>query len=167
MSDMVNHPSHYVGGEGRPECIELIGHIVFGHQDIAAFCIGQVKYLYRAGKKSDSDMSIYQKALEDVKKFKWYINHIKSEHMKKDLKCQELSICHDDEKFIRSHKMPEDLRKLIANEFSIGKEESIKDHIYTVVYLLTDITSIKDYDTILEELNLIITEMELKCGEKE
>lgn len=155
MSDMVNHPSHYIGGEGRPECIELINDIICGHQGVAAFCIGQVKYLYRAGKKSDSDMSIYQKALEDVKKFKWYINYIISEYKRLGW--------HHHHEFLRKEKVIPTVRKnFIANEFSIGKDDRVGELIFDVVLRLTKIYHVEDYEVIAEVLDLIIIEMELK-----
>lgn len=155
MSDMVNHPSHYIGEEGHPECIELINDIICGHQGVAAFCIGQVKYLYRAGKKSDSDMSIYQKALEDVKKFKWYINYIISEYKR-------LGWQHYHE-FLRKEKViPGGVKNLIAKEFSIGKDDRVGELIFDVILRLTKIYNVEDYEVIAEVLDLIIIEMELK-----
>lgn len=60
--EAVNHPSHY-GGEKNPyEAIKVIEAWDLN------FSLGNVlKYMRRAGKKSDS-------ILEDLKKAAWYIN---------------------------------------------------------------------------------------------
>ena len=68
MKDAIN-PSHYKN-EGQPECIELIHKIVKNCGDpFLGFCLGQIKYLYRFGKKD------HENGVEDVKKFLWYMNH--------------------------------------------------------------------------------------------
>lgn len=69
--DMVEHPPHYTFGE-KFEVIDVISNwgIVFG------FCIGSaIKYIARAEHKGNR--------LEDLKKGKWYINHI-LEHVRKN-----------------------------------------------------------------------------------
>lgn len=138
-----------------PECIELINDIICGHQGVAAFCIGQVKYLYSAGNKSDSDTSIYQKALEDVKKFKWYINYLISEYKRLGWQYHH--------EFLRKEKVIPTARKyFIAKEFSIGKDDRVGELIYSVVLRLTDISNVEDYEVIAEVLDHIIIEMELK-----
>ena len=68
MKDAIN-PSHYKN-EGQPECIELIHGIVQNCTDpFLGFCLGQIKYIYRFGKKDPA------KTCEDVKKFIWYTSH--------------------------------------------------------------------------------------------
>lgn len=61
MSEQVNHPPHY-GGDGNPyETILVIEAWGLG------FCLGNaVKYISRAGKKSD--------ALTDLRKARWYLD---------------------------------------------------------------------------------------------
>lgn len=60
--EMVNHPSHYGGGENVYEVIKIIEHYKLN------FCKGNVlKYLLRAGKKFD------EKELEDLEKALWYL----------------------------------------------------------------------------------------------
>lgn len=65
--ETVNHPDHYKKGD-RIECIELLDIITKGYEGIAAFDIGQVKYLYRAGSKFNDPKQKAKKALEDVNK---------------------------------------------------------------------------------------------------
>lgn len=61
--EQVNHPQHY-GGEDNP--YEAIKVIEAWKLD---FCLGNtVKYISRAGKKSDND------ELTDLKKAQWYLN---------------------------------------------------------------------------------------------
>ncbi len=60
MNDNVNHPSHYTSHKSGIECIQVTEHM--------NFCIGNaMKYLWRAGIKSESP-------IEDLKKAVWYIN---------------------------------------------------------------------------------------------
>lgn len=68
-SDRVNHPSHYTWL--RELCgIEVID--ITRHMD---FDIGNcIKYLLRAGHKSENGYSDKQKALEDFKKAAWYLD---------------------------------------------------------------------------------------------
>lgn len=64
---MVNHPPHYIDGG-----IEVIDYIKAKNLD---FCLGNaVKYISRAGKKSDADMTEREKTIQDLKKSIWYIN---------------------------------------------------------------------------------------------
>ena len=59
MTDTVNHPTHYCSHESGIECIQITEHM--------NFCLGNaVKYIWRAGLKSD-------KPIEDLKKAAWYI----------------------------------------------------------------------------------------------
>ena len=68
-TDKVNHPSHYTWLKDL--CgIEVID--ITRHMD---FCSGNaVKYLLRAGHKSEEGYSDRQKQIEDLKKAVWYIN---------------------------------------------------------------------------------------------
>lgn len=66
--DKVNHPSHYTWL--KKKCgIEVID--ITRHMD---FCSGNaVKYLLRAGHKTEEGYSDKQKEIEDLKKAIWYI----------------------------------------------------------------------------------------------
>jgi hypothetical protein len=62
MSEKVNHPDHY-GGESNPyEAIKVIEA-----WDLNFHLGNVVKYISRAGKKSEN-------SIEDLKKAEWYLN---------------------------------------------------------------------------------------------
>lgn len=64
--DNINHPSHYISHPSGIECIDIAEH----HD----FCIGNaIKYLWRAGLKSEDGISKKEKQIEDLKKAIWYI----------------------------------------------------------------------------------------------
>ena len=66
-SDSVNHPSHYNSHPSGIECIEIARHHNFN--------IGNtIKYLWRAGLKSEEGMEDADKQVEDLNKAIWYIN---------------------------------------------------------------------------------------------
>lgn len=53
MSDMVHHPAHYQGADGR-ECIDVIRERL-GHAGFVAYCVGNaIKYRFRAGRKGEA-----------------------------------------------------------------------------------------------------------------
>lgn len=61
-SDPVNHPPHYGGADNPYEAIKVIEAWGLG------FSLGNaVKYISRAGRKSDP-------ALQDLKKARWYLD---------------------------------------------------------------------------------------------
>ena len=61
MSEAVNHTAHY-GGDTVYEAIKVIEAWSLG------FCLGNtVKYIARAGKKSEDE-------LQDLKKARWYLD---------------------------------------------------------------------------------------------
>ena len=67
MADVINHPQHYTRGN-----IEVIDFI---EDKGLNFNLGNVvKYVARAGYKKSSGRSIEAKALEDLKKAKWYLD---------------------------------------------------------------------------------------------
>lgn len=66
-TDSVNSPKHYTSHPSGVECIEITRHY--------CFAIGNaIKYLWRAGLKSEEGMSDIDKEIEDLKKAKWYID---------------------------------------------------------------------------------------------
>lgn len=68
-NDMVNHPSHYT--QGGIECIDAITAATVGKTGIEAVCVANVvKYLWRYEEKN---------GLEDVKKARWYLEHLINE----------------------------------------------------------------------------------------
>lgn len=65
--DNVNHPKHYTSDPSGVECIQITKY--------RDFCIGNaIKYLWRAGLKSDSNVTDKEKEIEDLQKAIWYIN---------------------------------------------------------------------------------------------
>lgn len=61
MSEIINHPSHYGGGDNPYEAIKVIEAWLLG------FHLGNaVKYIARAGKKGP--------ILEDLEKARWYLD---------------------------------------------------------------------------------------------
>ena len=66
-TDNVNHPAHYNSHPSGIECIEIARHHNFN--------IGNtIKYLWRAGLKSEEGMEDTDKQVEDLNKAIWYIN---------------------------------------------------------------------------------------------
>ena len=66
MADNVNHPAHYTSGK-----IEVIDFI---EDKELNFNLGNVvKYVARCGRKKSAGKSMDAKALEDLKKARWYI----------------------------------------------------------------------------------------------
>ena len=80
MSEIINHPQHYTSGK-----IEVIDFI---EDKGLNFNLGNVvKYVARAGHKKSSGKSVDAKALEDLKKARWYIEReiaTREKGMKKD-----------------------------------------------------------------------------------
>lgn len=69
MSDKVNHPSHYTWLKEKCgiEVIDITRHMDFDLGNV-------IKYVLRQGHKSEEGMSDKEKALEDLKKARWYLN---------------------------------------------------------------------------------------------
>ena len=66
-TDSVNHPAHYNSHPSGIECIEIARHHNFN--------IGNsIKYLWRAGLKSEEGMEDTDKQIEDLNKAIWYIH---------------------------------------------------------------------------------------------
>lgn len=67
MKDVINHPQHYTSGK-----IEVIDFI---EDKELNFNLGNViKYVARAGRKKSQGKSLEAKALEDLKKARFYID---------------------------------------------------------------------------------------------
>ena len=65
--EKVNHPSHYATDPSGVECIEVVRWRNFN--------VGNaIKYLWRAGIKSEEGMSDKEKQIQDLKKAVFYIN---------------------------------------------------------------------------------------------
>lgn len=137
--EMVNHPSHYLK-KGRIECIELLDGLTRGYKGVAAFDIGQFKYLYRAGEKEEEGLSIYEKAAQDVDKAIWYMKDFANRG---------------------SYMIPEDKGynkleiHLIEEEFAFGKPEKIQETIKKCVHLAYSIQRKETANEIIRLLEII------------
>lgn len=73
--DTINHPTHYTSHPSGIECIQIAEHM--------NFCLGNaVKYLWRAGVKTNDPM-------QDLKKARWYID--------REISRMERQVAHDGE----------------------------------------------------------------------
>lgn len=153
MNDRINHPSHYEKGNGHLECIDLLEILTSGFSGIDAMEIGQAKYLYRAGSKSENGYGPLEKQIEDVKKFKWYINHFISRNT------FSFKVTDTDEVVTRLKStssfqpMPEKSLKSgiiidkVVEEFTFDKPEEIKEYYRTII---TTILTFRSADELLE-----------------
>ena len=67
MTDIVNNPPHYTSDPSGIECIQITRHRNYN--------IGNaIKYLWRAGLKSDPKQSAIEKQVEDLQKAVFYIH---------------------------------------------------------------------------------------------
>ena len=64
--ESVNHPKHYNSHPSGVECIDIIRHYCY---DIGA----AIKYLWRAGLKTEEGMTDREKEIEDLRKAIWHI----------------------------------------------------------------------------------------------
>lgn len=69
MNNRVEHPSHYTWLKEKCgiEVIDITRHLDFNTGNI-------IKYVLRSGVKSEEGMSDKEKALEDLKKARWYLD---------------------------------------------------------------------------------------------
>lgn len=66
VADAVNHPAHYTSDPSGVECIQITRHRNFN--------VGNaIKYLWRAGLKSEANKHGDEKQIEDLRKAVWYI----------------------------------------------------------------------------------------------
>ena len=66
MNDPVKNPSHYCSHPSGIECIQVTEHM--------NFCIGNaIKYLWRAGLKTEEGLDDKMKQVQDMRKAIWYI----------------------------------------------------------------------------------------------
>lgn len=65
-TDNVNHPKHYTSHPSGVECIQITEHY--------NFCVGNaIKYVWRAGLKSEVGSDPVEKQIEDLNKAIWYL----------------------------------------------------------------------------------------------
>jgi hypothetical protein len=69
--DPINHPMHYT--KGKVECIDALASATIELSGIDAVCTANaIKYLWRWKHKN---------GIEDLRKAKWYIDHLISSHI--------------------------------------------------------------------------------------
>lgn len=130
--EMVNHPSHY-STKGRIECIELLDALTRGYKGLAAFDIGQFKYLYRMGVKEEEGLSIYEKAAQDVDKIIWYMKDFADRGgpfmmpEDKGYNKLELYLIKEEFAFGKPEEIQETIKKCIHFAYSIQKREAVNE----------------------------------------
>lgn len=70
MTDAIKHPAHYGGGDNPYEAIKVIDAWVCNFNTGNTY-----KYMARAGIKTDPDLPVEVKLLQDLGKGKWYLEH--------------------------------------------------------------------------------------------
>lgn len=100
IGEAVQHPKHYQHPSGV-ECINVIRHYTC---DIA----NAMKYLWRAGLKSEEGMTLREKEIEDCRKAVWYLKdyylygsgghfyHIKAHPHPSGIDCEQIASCYCD-----------------------------------------------------------------------
>lgn len=155
--ETVNHPDHYKKGD-RIECIELLDIITKGYEGIAAFDIGQVKYLYRAGSKFNDPKQKAKKALEDVNKFTFYIKDFMNRAL--------TTLRYDPEFFLKynlelpkgfscSESKNECVLNAVALEFKFDKPKEIQSDFDNLIIKLSQIVNLNDVKIVLAYLENI------------
>lgn len=152
--DMVDHPTHYEKGAGHVECIDLLRVLTEGYSGIAAMEVGQFKYLYRMGSKSEEGLSQIDKSIEDVKKLIFYMKDFEKhacapengDYLMPDYACDK--------------KYRELEAEFIAQEFTFDKPESIKDLVKRAVKTVYCITATRHIHTVIDTLEEIVKRLQ-------
>lgn len=133
MDKMVNSPGHYLR-EGHPQCIELMEKILVGYRGVAAFDIGQIKYVYRFGDKPEKGMTRKQKAIQDVNKFGWYVDDFDN-RARNLARVETITLDTQLPVGYRSDRPYYDANEVefIANEFADDKKEEYKAIVKSIV----------------------------------
>lgn len=136
-NERVDHPRYYeVKAEDdrdHPECIDLLETITAGLPGIIALDLGQLKYLYRLGHKSEEGLTKREKAVEDANKILWYAKDL-DRHWNYYLDELERARFHYN---IGTHTMA----RLIAEEFAMNKPAVIKDCVRRVIYCAYELST--------------------------
>lgn len=163
--DMVNHPKHYAkesnDGLNHPECIDLLGALTRGYSGIAAGCVMQFKYGYRAGSKADDSLGQKKKTIEDFNKIIWYMNYFG----KKALENKGASEAHDCDtlpsEFSCAKADPSETEAwLIANEFVYDKPAEIRDDLFDAIINVYNMKTFGDLNTVITDLSGVVSTLE-------
>lgn len=160
--DNVNNPPHYAKDPSHIECIHLLDALTRGYSGIAALCIGQFKYAYRAGSKKDSSMSDKLKTIEDYNKIIWYLKHLYKRCFTEDLKL--LSSFDFNNVAGHAYNFPFKENKnansielhTIIEEFTFDKPAEIKEYLANALTRIYDISHCGDILVAIENLNKIV-----------
>lgn len=155
----VNHPSHYEKGNGHIECIDLLDYMTAGYTGIFAMEIGQAKYLYRAGSKSEDGLTQKEKSIQDVKKFLWYMRNFykkAEEYIQNNPLLTFYDIVYSNGKKLYVGVTAEFLKK----EFTFDKPDYLKEDIAWVVGSVYRLQNLADVAKVIERLEIIIKKLE-------
>jgi len=152
---MVDHPGHYEKGDGHPECIELLTILTKGYDGIAAGCVMQTKYAYRAGSKGDASLTIEQKIIQDFKKLKWYLVYFRKSAVECAKTFPNLPIGWN----CSVHKDKNEI-EMVVHEFIYDKGDLIKDDLACLIRTIAEMKTFSDVDFALEKVDSIISKLE-------
>ena len=165
--DMVNHPKHYAkesnDGLAHPECIDLLGSLTRGYSGIAAGCVMQFKYGYRAGSKADTELGQKKKTIEDFKKIIWYMNYFagKAGEIVKVFDFSKTTDISLPEGFRCTKTDPSETEAwLIANEFINDKPASIRDDLFDAVITVYNMQTFGDLAAVIEDITNVVATLE-------
>ena len=161
MNDkMVDHPGHYEKGNGHKECIELLEVLTRGYSGIAAGCVMQAKYLYRAGSKNEEGLTIEQKFVQDFKKCSWYLKYFRTSAKRfttmgigtlpTGFRCEVM-------------KTKEEIDELVY-EFTFDKSDEVKKVYSVLLPKLANLHSFEDIDDCIYRLDHLVFELETKAA---
>lgn len=164
MSDAVNHPGYYEKsnkGEKHIECIHLMAMICEGYSGIAAFDIGQCKYIYRCGCKTEMGMENKDKAVQDANKYGWYLKDFKSRALQNRTSCYP-EYSKDEllpEGFYCNKTRNEALAEFIADEYTFDKDERVKPIIRDLIETVYCMKTFRELDFAIEDVETLAKEL--------
>lgn len=150
--EQVNHPQHYNARPDGLECISIIRHYTF---DIGC----AIKYLWRAGLKTEMGKANHEKEIEDLEKALWYIN-------------DELNLGIDHDAFAGMIREDDENLQDILDELTgklfgdVADYEYYESHVVRAMFLLLHVGLVKDghvYRTKYAVQNLREAIQEIQC----
>lgn len=155
----VDHPSHYEKGSGHIECIDLLDYLTADYKGIFAMEVGQAKYLYRAGSKTEEGLSQKEKSIQDVKKFLWYMRNFYKkalEYVQNNPLLDFFDIVYSNGEKLYVGVTAEFLKK----EFTFDKPDYLKEDIAWVVGRVYRLQNLSEVTKVIERLEIIIKKLE-------
>lgn len=163
MAERVNHPDYY--NSSSFECIDLLDRICEGYSGIAAFDIGQCKYIYRTGLKKEEGMSDVQKGIEDVSKMIFYLQDFALRAGRKNRGCSEGNLPDG----FACYKTSSNLEPLlVSHAFTEGRPRNNDSQIelcQEIQMFIEQIWCLKTFEEVFEALSMLekIKEYMRKC----